>query len=96
MTGTANILVLLVAMVSVAVSGLVLITTRSPTTALPVLLDLLLAAGLLRLSAVASWHAILAAAGLIAVRTVTSSGFRGPRRSRRRSARHRKADAEYR
>ena len=81
MSGPADVVVLLVALASVAVSGLVLIRTRRLAVALPVLLDLLLAAGLLRLSAVASWHAIAAAAGIVAIRTVVSSGLRATRRS---------------
>jgi hypothetical protein len=46
----------------------VLAATRSPRTALPVLLDLLLAAGLLRLAAAPGWAALGTAAAVVAVR----------------------------
>lgn len=51
-------------------AGAVLARTRSPAQALPVLLELLLAAGLLRLTADASWRALATAAIVVALRTV--------------------------
>jgi hypothetical protein len=67
---------------ALVVSGLVLASTRSPATALAVLLDLLLAAGLLHLSADAAWSAIGSAALVVVIRKVAglglSAGRRGP------------------
>jgi hypothetical protein len=61
---------------AVAVGVLVLLTTKAPRTALGVTLDLLLAAGLLRLSASLDWPAIGTAASIIAVRKVVSEALR--------------------
>ncbi len=58
------------------VSGMaVLVTVRSVRAALGVFLDVLLAAGLLRLSIADTWGAIAAAAALIAVRKLAVSGL---------------------
>ena len=76
-------LVPLVVLAAIVVAGLVLVTTRNPYVALPVLLDFLLAAGLLRLSATASWGAIGGAALVIAIRKVAGIGIRAGRRARR-------------
>lgn len=69
-------LIPLVAAAAIALGALVLVTTRNPGAALPVLLDLLLAAGLLRLSATASWGAIASAAAVVAVRKLAGAGLR--------------------
>jgi hypothetical protein len=66
--------------VALVVSGLVLASTRSPATALAVLLDLLLAAALLHLSADAAWSAIGSAALVVVIRKVASLGLSAGRR----------------
>ena len=68
MTAVVAGLVPLVVSAALLVSGLVLLVTRRVGVALPVLLDLLLTAGLLRLSASASWQAIASAAAIVVVR----------------------------
>jgi hypothetical protein len=60
------------------VGGLVLAATRSGRAALPVFLDLLLAAGLLRLAVADTWQAIAGAAGVIAVRKLAVSALAPP------------------
>jgi len=76
----------LVAAAAVLIGLLVLAVTRSVRTALPVLLDLLLAAGLLRLSADLGWGAIAGAAAIVLIRKLVSFGLSEhshlPRRSR--------------
>lgn len=75
MTSLVAVLVPLVVAAALATSALTLLFTRSPRTALPVLLDLLLAAGLLRLSVTASWQAIGSAALVVAIRKVVTLGL---------------------
>ncbi len=59
------------------VAGLaVLASTRRPVTALAVLLDLLLAAGLLRLAAVDDWRGIIAAAAIVVIRRLVLTAYR--------------------
>jgi hypothetical protein len=86
MTAIVTGLVATVAPILVAaalvVSGLVLASTRSPATALAVLLDLLLAAGLLHLSADAGWTAIGSAALVVVIRKVVALGLSAGRRGR--------------
>ncbi|GAB2686864.1 hypothetical protein [Thalassiella azotivora] len=55
---------------------LVLLRTRSWRVALPVLLDLLLAAGLLRLSGAQAWPSLVGAAVVVALRHVVVQGLR--------------------
>ena len=62
---------------AIVVGVVVLPATKAPRTALGVTLDLLLAAGLLRLSASLDWPAIGAAAAIIAVRKLVSEALRG-------------------
>lgn len=52
-----------------------LVVTRRPVLGLGILLDFLLAAGLLRLSVAHSWTAIAAAAGVVAVRRLIVHGL---------------------
>ena len=73
----------LVVAAAVVLGGLALVSTRDPWTALPVLLDLLLAAGLLRLTATARWEAIASAALSVVIRRVAGLGLREGRRARR-------------
>lgn len=62
------------------VSGLAVgVATRQLRVALPVLLELLLAAGLLRLSAGGTWTGIATAAVIVAVRKVAGTGIRSAR-----------------
>ena len=60
---------------AVVVATAIWAVTRSWSPALPVLLELLLAAGLLRLSADAGWRAIAAAALVVAVRKLVTSAL---------------------
>ena len=58
-------------------AGLVaLATTRRPAAALPVFLDLLVAAGLLRLVGQPSWQALATAAAVILLRRLIGFGLR--------------------
>jgi hypothetical protein len=64
----------------VVAAGLVLgaaafLSTRSARAALPVLLDLLLAAGLLRLASDGSWRAIAGAAAVVVIRKLVVATF---------------------
>lgn len=61
---------------AVVIAIAVWLTTRAWQPAMPVLLELLLAAGLLRLSATDSWNTIAAAAAIVAIRTVIRTGVR--------------------
>lgn len=56
--------------------------TRQLGAAAPVLLDLLLASGLLRLAAGGSWRALATAAAIVAVRRLAGSGVRASRSAR--------------
>jgi hypothetical protein len=68
-----------------AVLGLaVFAVTRDVAAALPVFLDLLLVAGLLHLSATATWGAIGSAALIVAIRKVAMKGITLGRRARER------------
>jgi hypothetical protein len=61
--------------------ALVLVRTRRPAAALPVLLDLLLAAGLLRLAGDPDWRAIATAAAIVFLRRLIGIGLRAGARS---------------
>ena len=82
MTGVVDALAPVVVAAALVVSGLSLLVTRRIGTALPVLLDLLLAAGLLRLSATASWQAVGSAAAIVLVRKLATLGISATRRAR--------------
>jgi len=79
-------LVPLVVAAGLALSALTLLSTGRIGVALPVLLDLLLAAGLLRLSATASWQAIASAAAIVLIRKLATLGITAARRARARPA----------
>ena len=73
----------LLAPVALAISGaalaaalVTLLSSRRPATALGVLLDLLLAAGLLRLAGTPSWHAIAVSAAIVLLRRLIGTGLR--------------------
>ena len=70
---------------ALVVGLLVLLDTRRLSVALPVFLDLLLAAGLLRLSADGTWGALATAAALVAVRKLVVRGLTANRSLRHRS-----------
>ena len=64
-------------------AGLVaLAATRRPAAALPVLLDLLLAAGLLRLVGRPGWQALATAAAIVLLRRLIGFGLRTGERTR--------------
>ncbi len=60
---------------------LVLVATRRPRFALSVLLDFLLAAGLLRLTGRPDWGALASTAAVVAVRRLVGVGLRAGRAS---------------
>ena len=66
---------------ALAVGALVLVRTRRPAAALPVLLDLLLAAGLLRLAGDPDWRTIATAAAIVLLRRLIGIGLRAGGRS---------------
>lgn len=80
MTSLLASLAVLVTGAAVVVAVLVYAVTRAWSPAVPVLLELLLAAGLLRLAADPDWRAVAAAAVLVLVRQGVT---RVERRSRR-------------
>jgi hypothetical protein len=61
---------------ALAAGGLTLAVTRRPAAALGVLLDLLLAAGLLRLAGDPGWPAITTAAVVVLLRRLIGTGLR--------------------
>jgi hypothetical protein len=72
-TGAMSQVVAAIALVS---GGLVLAVTRSPALALAILLDLLVAAGLLRLVGDPGWRTIVVAGAVVALRHLVSYGLR--------------------
>lgn len=64
-----------VAGAAIALATLTLVVFRRPVLALHLLLDLLLAAGLLRLSVDASWSAIAVTALIVVIRRVVTRGL---------------------
>lgn len=67
---------------AVVLGVLVLLVTRHVPSALSVLLDLLLAAGLLRLTVELSWHALAATAAIVVVRQLAVAGISTARAAR--------------
>lgn len=65
----------MIVLATLVVAGLVLASTRRPTLARPVLLDLLLAAGLLRLTADLRWDAVASASLVVVIRKLASVGI---------------------
>ncbi|MGY1638248.1 hypothetical protein ACI78V_16505 [Geodermatophilus sp. SYSU D00742] len=76
--GTAATLVVGAALVA---GVLTLAATRRPPLALGVLLDLLVAAGLLRLVGDPSWQALVTAAAIVVLRRLIGASLRSARRS---------------
>ncbi|MCZ4076500.1 DUF1622 domain-containing protein [Rhodococcus sp. H36-A4] len=62
----------LIAGIGVVIASAVLVRTHRLSVALPVLLDFLLAAGLLRLTAAAPWRAIITVAVIVLLRKVVT------------------------
>jgi hypothetical protein len=75
-TSVVGAAALLVVAASVVAGGIVLLRTRSLRQALPVVLDLLPAAGLLRLAAAPTWTGLAVTAIVIALRRLVSAGVR--------------------
>ena len=65
----------IVGTVAVLCGAAVLVVTRSVRAALPVFLDLILAAGLLQLVLAGSWTAIASAAAVVVLRKVAVAGL---------------------
>ncbi|MEU1753143.1 hypothetical protein ABZ436_10855 [Micromonospora matsumotoense] len=78
MSGVAVLLATVVSALALGVGGVVLLTVRSWRTALRVLLELLVAAGLLRLLGGRSWSALATAAAIIALRRLLWAGLSPP------------------
>lgn len=76
MTGLLNMAALLVTGAALVAAAVVLTATRRPTSALPVLLEFLTAAGLIRLAAEPTWTSLLMAAALVALRGLIAVGLR--------------------
>ena len=79
-----------VTVVGLLAAAVVLAAERRPLTALQVLLDFLLAAGLLRLTGRPGWPALATAAAVVAVRRLVGSGLRAGAPVRRAGARRRR------
>lgn len=77
LTGVAQLSSYAVAGAALVAGALALAVTRRPSTGLGVLLDLLLAAGLLRLLGDPDWQVILSAAVVVALRRLLSTALRG-------------------
>lgn len=78
-TGAAAVAVAAAALVAGVVA---LSVTRRPPLAIAVFLDLLLAAGLLRLAGDPGWQALATAASIVAIRRLVGAGLRRARRTR--------------
>ena len=74
--GLASTLALLVTAAALLAGLVALVTTRRPAAALPVFLDLLVAAGLLRLVGEPTWQALATAAAIITLRRLIGFGLR--------------------
>jgi hypothetical protein len=80
--GVVGTTALLTIAAAILAGALVLVRTRSLREALPVLLDLLTAAGLLRLAGSPSWSALAVTAIVIALRRLLTAGIRTAAASR--------------
>ena len=83
MTSAADAAALLVAIAALLATAVVLGRTRSMRQALPVFLDLLTAAALLRLSAAPAWSALVVTAIVIVLRRLVTAGIRTASTTRR-------------
>jgi hypothetical protein len=75
LSGLVTVVSPLVVAGALLIGGVVLARTRSTPAALGVVLDLFLVVGLLRLSASASWQAILTAAAIVVIRKLVTLGL---------------------
>ena len=75
--------------VGLLLGGATSVATRQPLAGLPLLLEFLLAAGLLRLAVLNTWAAIATVAAIVVVRKVSTLGIRVAVRARAGSARGR-------
>ena len=73
MTGLAGAAALVCTLLGIVSAVAVLARTRSHRQALPVLLEFLMAAGVLRLSHDASWEALATAAVVVGLRTLVAA-----------------------
>jgi uncharacterized membrane protein len=71
-----GVLALVVSAMALVAGVVALAATRRPALALGVLLDLLLAAGLLRLAAEPTWSSLATAAAVVALRRLIGAGLR--------------------
>jgi hypothetical protein len=85
MTAVIGSAIPLVIAAAILAAALTLGATRSLRQALPVLLDLLTAAGLLRLSLTPTWSALTVTAVVIGLRRLTTAGIRTASTARRPS-----------
>lgn len=82
MTEVLQVAAVLTTAAALATAGLALLSTRSPRTALAVLLDLLLAAGILRLAGDQSWGTLATVAAIVTIRRLAVLGFSASGRRR--------------
>jgi hypothetical protein len=82
-TVVIGVAALLAVAAAILAGALVLVCTRSLRQALPVLLDLLTAAGLLHLAETRTWAALAVTAIVIALRRLVTSGLRTASAARR-------------
>ena len=85
MTAVLNSAALLVVGAAIVTGAVVLVATRSFRQALPVLLEFLTAAGLLRLAAAPAWPALAVTVVVIALRRLATIGMRTAATAARRS-----------
>ncbi len=78
MTTVLDTAALLVTAAALSAAAVALVVTRRPGVALAVLLDLLTAAGLLRLAADPDWHRLASVAAVVALRQVNLIGLHRP------------------
>jgi len=75
-TAALSAAALLVAAAAIAAAAVVLVRTRSLRQALPVLLEFLTAAGLLRLAAAPTWAGLAVTVAVIVLRRLVNAGVR--------------------
>jgi hypothetical protein len=82
-TAAVGAAALLVVAAAILAAALALLRTRSLRLALPVLLDLLTAAGLLRLAVTPTWGVLVVTAIVIGLRRLVTAGIRTASEARR-------------
>ena len=86
MSAVTDVAALLVVAAAILAAAVVLVRIRSMRQALPVLLDLLTAAGLLRLAGAPAWSALAVTAIVIALRRLVTAGIQTASTARRTMA----------